>query len=973
MKKLLAAIVFSLISVVSVWATDITITQNTIANSHGYTGTNIKLRIYYTGCSGSNFIDSTGAVIMCGNVGASTGFYKELTVTVNTLNGTLTIPQHTVASTDDSSSPTVLATGVFFVSNTKRDTLYSNWVITRTLGTTVTFAQLWSYNQAASPSNPSPTYLSAADTAALIAASSQAPLSEIPNGAVNGSNQTYTISEPIVLDSEVFTLNGVHQKRTTNACVMGTETYSISGQTITSCLPPQTGDSVLVSYRIAAPNIGTVDPATRIRETGGPTVLLVQAIADGECIRRSGSTIAGITCGGGGGGGGLADPGGNGIIKRTALNTTLPAIANVDFLTPTGIGTGLTALNASQLLSGTVPDARFPAILPAVSGVNLTNLNASNITAGTLPDARLSANVPLLNAVNAFTTINSFGSVGIGTTTPDRPLEVLSAVQPQLRLTHIDATQFTDFTVSSGGTLLISPTGNLTFDAAGNQIDPSVNYDQNLGQLSKKYLTLHAAELWVETLVAQSTIATIGGRILVGPTTPLIADLAPATATIDVRYNNLNNGDRVYMEASGAVEYMAITSAATAISGGFRFSVTRNLDGTGANQWYAGDAVFNTGVAGNGFIDIYSVRGVRAGTEVGPTIVGNVRNTSTFNDWSTHWAIGNLNGLYGYGSNTPGVGLGQYAAGKAHLTMDATNGLRIFTGLSTVNGQWAINGDITVGQVAASQGNVLISSGALAIRNNTTARINMTAAGVLTINDSAGTPKITLDAAAGMTLDGKLQMLGANSAIAIGTTPPTSASAGDGIWMDRTGIYGLDTNVLQAKFDAVTGAIIAGAGNVVLDSSGLSIADGIGTINSVKWTLGGSTVSRIYGDSDGTNSSLTTRAHALTSGGIGAIVVTAGNSSAATEVNFVLEGDGTSAVSYASLSGNNFRGLAIGTIGAPVVSAVLDLNSTTGALVVTRLTTGLRDALTATNGMVIYNTTTNKLQVRAAGAWVDLH
>ena len=44
----------------------------------------------------------------------------------------------------------------------------------------------------------------------------------------------------------------------------------------------------------------------------------------------------------------------------------------------------LTALSASNLTSGTVPDARFPATLPAVSGANLTNLPAANIT-GTLP------------------------------------------------------------------------------------------------------------------------------------------------------------------------------------------------------------------------------------------------------------------------------------------------------------------------------------------------------------------------------------------------------------------------------------------------------------------------------------------------------------------------------------------------------------------------------------------------------------
>ena len=39
-------------------------------------------------------------------------------------------------------------------------------------------------------------------------------------------------------------------------------------------------------------------------------------------------------------------------------------------------------------LTGTVADARFPVTLPASSGVNLTALNASNITSGTLPAGR---------------------------------------------------------------------------------------------------------------------------------------------------------------------------------------------------------------------------------------------------------------------------------------------------------------------------------------------------------------------------------------------------------------------------------------------------------------------------------------------------------------------------------------------------------------------------------------------------------
>jgi hypothetical protein len=42
-------------------------------------------------------------------------------------------------------------------------------------------------------------------------------------------------------------------------------------------------------------------------------------------------------------------------------------------------GSNLTALNATQLTSGTLPDARFPATLPAANGSALTDLNATQI------------------------------------------------------------------------------------------------------------------------------------------------------------------------------------------------------------------------------------------------------------------------------------------------------------------------------------------------------------------------------------------------------------------------------------------------------------------------------------------------------------------------------------------------------------------------------------------------------------------
>ena len=54
-------------------------------------------------------------------------------------------------------------------------------------------------------------------------------------------------------------------------------------------------------------------------------------------------------------------------------------------------GSNLTALNATQLTSGTVPDARFPSTLPALNGSALTNLNATALATGTVANARLDA------------------------------------------------------------------------------------------------------------------------------------------------------------------------------------------------------------------------------------------------------------------------------------------------------------------------------------------------------------------------------------------------------------------------------------------------------------------------------------------------------------------------------------------------------------------------------------------------------
>jgi len=71
---------------------------------------------------------------------------------------------------------------------------------------------------------------------------------------------------------------------------------------------------------------------------------------------------------------------------------------------------------------------------------------------------------------------------------------------------------------------------------------------------------------------------------------------------------------------------------------------------------------------------------------------------------------------------------------------------------------------------------------------------------------------------------------------------------------------------------------------------------------------------------------------------------------------------------------NEFGRVGINTPSGPVVSATFEVNSTNGGILFPRMTTSQRDNINLPNdGLVIYNTSTNKLQVRANGLWVDLH
>ncbi|ODS54702.1 MAG: hypothetical protein ABS36_11090 [Acidobacteria bacterium SCN 69-37] len=124
----------------------------------------------------------------------------------------------------------------------------------------------------------------------------------------------------------------------------------------------------------------------------------------------------------------------------------------------------------------------------------------------------------------------------------------------------------------------------------------------------------------------------------------------------------------------GTIVFAGVALRAATSDAGYVYTVDRDLDGSGANAWLAGDAVINTGTTGGALIDAYATSGVM-GTTSGPTIAGIVRTGTDYDDLAPRWAVGNLDGLYGYSTSTYGAAFG--VPSGAWLTVDPTNGVRI--------------------------------------------------------------------------------------------------------------------------------------------------------------------------------------------------------------------------------------------------------------------------------------------------------
>ena len=176
--------------------------------------------------------------------------------------------------------------------------------------------------------------------------------------AFDGTTQNFTITNaPTSAQQVILSINGVIQKPNAGTSTPS-EGFALDGSTVKLSAAPAAGDSYHAVVMGSTVNIGTPSNntvTTAILQNLSVTTgkIADQAVDLSKLPHGTSST--------------------DGKFLR-ANNGADPTFETVD----------LANLSASNLTSGTVPDARFPATLPAASAANLTNIPSANLT-GALP------------------------------------------------------------------------------------------------------------------------------------------------------------------------------------------------------------------------------------------------------------------------------------------------------------------------------------------------------------------------------------------------------------------------------------------------------------------------------------------------------------------------------------------------------------------------------------------------------------
>lgn len=127
--------------------------------------------------------------------------------------------------------------------------------------------------------------------------------------------------------------------------------------------------------------------------------------------------------------------------------------------------------------------------------------------------------------------------------------------------------------------------------------NPQANDQWDLGAQDLRWRQIFASELETILLKYNAVLAVDGKIILAKQNGTFQADVSAAATTIDFG-QAMTASNFIYVAGNSAIEYMTIGSLVS----GTTYNVTRNVDGSGANDWPQGQAWINLG--GNGDLRI---------------------------------------------------------------------------------------------------------------------------------------------------------------------------------------------------------------------------------------------------------------------------------------------------------------------------------------------------------------------------------
>jgi hypothetical protein len=403
--------------------------------------------------------------------------------------------------------------------------------------------------------------------------------------------------------------------------------------------------------------------------------------------------------------------------------------------------------------------------------------------------------------------------------------------------------------VSGGGTIpetVSAQTGN-TIDTAGRHTHAVLassnpgNHEVLLKTDADGQLHLLGAELDqlnpTSVLFQEDGIAIIGGSLAIVPDSGYLAATVDSAATTIDFGRQMTPGHFVIIRGvtasrNRAVEFLQVG----ALVSGTTYNVTRDVTGLNATDpsWPAKMPFAVLGAQGAGRLWM---------TTKPPRYRLQIQG-ATANTYTDVVGIGDLNGNWGYSSSTYGMALGEFAAGKANLTWDPTNGLRIRRHTDTLfqvdnNGHATIAGwELDPGHLAKngvilnSAGYLLLGLGSDIIRLDAQHSHWRMWAGAVTGDDApfgvtkAGAIKATAGTIGGWALS-QNSIVGAGMVLGAGTG---YLHAGD--------IEGGDVLVIDSSDD--THRLWAGA-KLKLDAPFAILKDG--SIKATAGTIGGWTLS----------------------------------------------------------------------------------------------------------------------------------